>query len=63
MATLTETEIRQLRSRPQTAAPPLHWERRPIAEYLAFVRFAARIAKAHTGDKAALIKQGSHWKL
>lgn len=63
MATLTETEKRQLRRRPQTTVPTPRSERRPIAEYLAFARFAARIAPERTGDKAALIKQGSHWKL
>lgn len=60
MARLSEIERTQLRQASRTKSSPGRPVRQSLADYLAFVHFAARFAPA---DKPKPIAGGSHWKL
>lgn len=60
MATLTKNDRAQLRQKLAVNAPKPQWERRPIHEYLAFLRFVSRITPP---TAARIIDVGSQWKL
>lgn len=60
MATLTKIERRQLRRKLAPPPPPVRWEVRPVAEYLAFATFVSRLRPV---NEVRLIDGGKHWKL
>ncbi len=60
MATLTKNDRAQLRQQQAIYAPKPQWERRPIREYLAFLRFVSRVT---TPAANRALDVGSQWKL